>query len=378
MGDPLYRLRRIGTSCRRGWHSLRHSVSLHQSARTFAYDVSGGGADGDRWGRRHRHGPDGRRRGRRFAEECREHLHRSMADAAGRDISVHNRRRPRGAVARHATVNADFDPQAISLTRRECRPRRLRVSDEGSASVTAIEVVDVCKSFGGVEVIHKISFAVEPGERRLLLGPNGAGKTTLFNMIAGDLRPSRGRILINGRDVSALPSHRRAALGIARTFQILTLFEGETVIGNVIMALLGGSPRRWNPLRAIASDREIRERAMGVLARVKLQALADRPVPETSYGEKRRLEIAMALAQDPQILLLDEPLAGLSREERASVRALLDELPGDLTIVMIEHDMDVALAFAEKISLLHYGELIVSGDRDAVIDDPRTKEAYLA
>lgn len=244
--------------------------------------------------------------------------------------------------------------------------------------MTAIEVVDVCKSFGGVEVIHKISFAVEPGERRLLLGPNGAGKTTLFNMIAGDLRPSRGRILINGRDVSALPSHRRAALGIARTFQILTLFEGETVIGNVIMALLGGSPRRWNPLRAIASDREIRERAMGVLARVKLQALADRPVPETSYGEKRRLEIAMALAQDPQILLLDEPLAGLSREERASVRALLDELPGDLTIVMIEHDMDVALAFAEKISLLHYGELIVSGDRDAVIDDPRTKEAYLA
>ncbi|CEJ13445.1 Lipopolysaccharide export system ATP-binding protein LptB [bacterium YEK0313] len=244
--------------------------------------------------------------------------------------------------------------------------------------MTALEISGVRKSFGGLDVIQGVSFRVERGERRLLLGPNGAGKTTLFNLIAGDLRPSGGQILIQGRDVSTLPSFRRAAFGIGRTFQILALFGRETVIGNVVMALLGGSRRRWNPVRAISSDRELRDRAMAVLARVKLDVLADRPVQETSYGEKRRLEIAMALAQDPQILLLDEPLAGLSREERGTVSELLDGLPRELTIVMIEHDMDVALAFAEKIALLHHGKLVVDGTRDAVIADPRTREAYLA
>ena len=244
--------------------------------------------------------------------------------------------------------------------------------------MTAIEVVDIHKRFGGVEVIRGISFAVAPGERRLLLGPNGAGKTTLFNLIAGDLRPSRGKILIRGRDVSALPSYRGAALGIGRTFQILTLFDRETVVGNVIMALLGGNSRSWNPVRPIASDRDLRERAMTILSRVKLDVLAGRAVQETSYGEKRRLEIAMALAQDPEILLLDEPLAGLSMEERGTVSDLLHDLPRSLTMVMIEHDMDVALDFAETISLLHYGELLVEGERDAVINDPRTREAYLA
>ncbi|MBN9438299.1 ABC transporter ATP-binding protein [Bosea sp. (in: a-proteobacteria)] len=244
--------------------------------------------------------------------------------------------------------------------------------------MAALEISDIRKSFGGLDVIQGVSFSVAPGERRLLLGPNGAGKTTLFNLIAGDLRASSGQILLQGRNVSTLPSFRRAALGIGRTFQILTLFGRETVIGNVIMALLGRSRDRWNPLRPVASDKALRERALGILADVRLDALADRPVQETSYGEKRRLEIAMALAQAPQILLLDEPLAGLSREERATVSTLLDGLPRSLTIVMIEHDMDVALAFAEKIALLHHGKLVVDGTRDEVIADPRTREAYLA
>lgn len=243
--------------------------------------------------------------------------------------------------------------------------------------MTALQVNDLRKSFGGLNVIQSVTFTVEPGERRLLLGPNGAGKTTLFNLIAGDLRASAGQILLQGEDVSTLPTFRRAARGIGRTFQILTLFGRETVIGNVIMALLGNR-RRWRPYGAVAADATLRREAMQVLARVKLESLADRPVQETSYGEKRRLEIAMALAQDPEILLLDEPLAGLSKQERKTVSTLLEELPRALTILMIEHDMDVALAFAEKIALLHHGRLLVDGTRDEVIADPRTREAYLA
>ena len=244
--------------------------------------------------------------------------------------------------------------------------------------MTALQVNNLRKSFGGLDVIQDVSFTVEPGERRLLLGPNGAGKTTLFNLIAGDLRASGGRILLQGRDVTALSTCQRAACGIGRTFQILTLFGRETVLGNVVMALLGSSPKRWKPFGAIARDTALRRRALSVLARVKLEGLADRPIQETSYGEKRRLEIAMALAQDPQVLLLDEPLAGLSKEERGTVSALLEDLPRSLTIVMIEHDMDVALAFAERIALLNHGRLLVDGTRDEVIADPRTREAYLA
>lgn len=244
--------------------------------------------------------------------------------------------------------------------------------------MTALQVNDLRKSFGGLNVIQSVTFKVEPGERRLLLGPNGAGKTTLFNLIAGDLRASAGQILLQGKDVSTLPTFRRAARGIGRTFQILTLFGRETVVGNVVMALLGNRRQRWRPFGAVAADPALRREALDVLARVKLEGLADRPVQETSYGEKRRLEIAMALAQDPEILLLDEPLAGLSKEERKTVSALLGELPRALTILMIEHDMDVALAFAEKIALLHHGRLLVDGTRDEVIADPRTREAYLA
>lgn len=244
--------------------------------------------------------------------------------------------------------------------------------------MTALDVRDLRKSFGGLNVIQGVSFTVQPGERRLLLGPNGAGKTTLFNLIAGDMRATSGQILLRGQDVSRLPTFRRAARGIGRTFQILTLFGRESVIGNVAMALLGTRRQRWRPWGAVAADASLRREAMEVLARVELDNLADRPVQETSYGEKRRLEIAMALAQAPDVLLLDEPLAGLSKEERKTVSALLQGLPRDLTIVMIEHDMDVALAFAERIALLQHGRLLVDGTREDVIADPRTREAYLA
>jgi len=218
---------------------------------------------------------------------------------------------------------------------------------------------------------------VEPGERRLIIGPIGAGKTTLFNLITGELSPDRGSIALFDRDITRVPSRRRFHLGMARTYQIITLFPGETLLRNVTLALLGLSRLRWNPVARLARQEALLARARATLARVGLEPLADRPLRETSYGERRRVEIAMALAQNPRVLLLDEPFAGLSIEERRDVLRLVAGIPRDVTIVMIEHDMDVALDFAERITVLHFGEVVVEGTRGEVVAHPRTREIYL-
>jgi branched-chain amino acid transport system ATP-binding protein len=243
--------------------------------------------------------------------------------------------------------------------------------------VTALRVNGLCKSFGGLRVTAEVSFTIEPGERRLIIGPNGAGKTTLFNLITGELAPDSGSILLFDRDITRVPSRRRAHLGMARTYQIITLFPRDTIVRNVSLALLGLSPLRWNALAAFARQPQLFERAHAALARVGLGHLADRPLSQTSYGEQRRVEIAMALAQNPKLLLLDEPFAGLSIDERRDVSKLLFSIPREVTIVMIEHDMDTALDFADRITLLHFGEVIVEGTRNEVVADPRTKEVYL-
>jgi branched-chain amino acid transport system ATP-binding protein len=243
--------------------------------------------------------------------------------------------------------------------------------------MTALAVTDLDKSFGGLRVTSNVSLRVEPGERRLIIGPNGAGKTTLFNLITGELRPDRGSVSLFDRDITRVPSRRRFHLGMARTYQIITLFPGETLLRNVTLALLGLSRLRWNPLVRLAGQRELIARARETLARVGLQDLAERPLRETAYGERRRVEIAMALAQNPRVLLLDEPFAGLSVEERRDVLRLVTGIPREVTIVMIEHDMDVALDFAERISVLHFGEVVVEGTRREVVDHPKTREIYL-
>ncbi len=240
-----------------------------------------------------------------------------------------------------------------------------------------LQVVGLCKSFGGIDVTRSVDLEVARGERHLLLGPNGAGKTTLFNLISGDLRAERGLIRVDGEDVTRESTARRAQRGIARTFQIVTLFAHDTLLHNIKLALLGRSPQRHRHWGSFAGDDVLNERARAVLAKVGLDEHAERPLEETSYGEKRRLEIAMALAQAPTLLLLDEPLGGLSSQERATIMALLGAIPREITIVMIEHDMDAALAFADRITLLHYGEVIVAGSRQEVVDDPRTHEIYL-
>jgi branched-chain amino acid transport system ATP-binding protein len=243
--------------------------------------------------------------------------------------------------------------------------------------MTALAVKDLCKSFGGLHVTRDVNLAVEAGERRLIIGPNGAGKTTLFNLITGELKPNSGSIRLFDRDITHVPSRRRAHLGLARTYQIITLFSRDTILRNVTLALLGLSPLRWNPLIDLEQRQDIRQRAQEALARVGLAHLASRPLSQTSYGERRRVEIAMALAQDPKVLLLDEPFAGLSIDERHEVSQLLSSVPRDVTIVMIEHDMDVALSFADRITLLHFGEVVVEGSRSEVVEDPRTREVYL-
>jgi branched-chain amino acid transport system ATP-binding protein len=243
--------------------------------------------------------------------------------------------------------------------------------------MTALRVEKLSKSFGGLRVTRNVSFTVEPGERRLIIGPNGAGKTTLFNLITGEIAPDSGSVIFFDRDVTRLASRMRPHLGMARTYQIITLFQNDTILRNVTLALLGLSPRRWNPFISVDRQRDLFEHAHAALARVGLAQLADRPLSQTSYGERRRVEIAMALAQNPRVLLLDEPFAGLSIDERRHVHELLCGMPRDMTIVMIEHNMDVALDFAERITLLHFGEVIVEGTRAEVVADHRTREVYL-
>jgi branched-chain amino acid transport system ATP-binding protein len=222
-----------------------------------------------------------------------------------------------------------------------------------------------------------VNLTVEPGERRLIIGPNGAGKTTLFNLITGEIAPDAGSVTLFDRDITRVPSRRRFHLGIARTYQIITLFPGETLLRNVTLALLGLSRRRWNPFVRLDRQASLIGRARETLARVGLDHLANRPLAQTSYGERRRVEVAMALAQNPKVLLLDEPFAGLSIDERRDVLRLVTTIPRDVTIVMIEHDMDVALDFAERISVLHFGEVVVEGTRGEVVAHPRTREIYL-
>jgi branched-chain amino acid transport system ATP-binding protein len=241
----------------------------------------------------------------------------------------------------------------------------------------ALEVIDLKKAFGGLVVTQGVTLAIRPGERRLIIGPNGAGKTTLFNQISGDMRPNSGQIKLFGNDVTSFAPYQRAHLGLSRTYQIITLFSGDTLEHNVTLGLLGLRPSRWQMWRPLSFYGDLATEARRTLDAVGLLHLADHPVSEIAYGEKRRVELAMALAQKPRVLLLDEPLAGLSDTERSTVKSLIASIPSETAVIMIEHDMDTALDLAETVTLLNYGRVIVDGARDIVIADERTREVYL-
>jgi branched-chain amino acid transport system ATP-binding protein len=203
----------------------------------------------------------------------------------------------------------------------------------------ALEVKDLQKSFGGVAVTQNVSLQVMPGERRLIIGPNGAGKTTLFAQITGDIKPDSGSITLFGKEMTSQPIHARAHLGMSRTYQIITLFPKDTLAHNVVLALLGVSQRKKQIFSSMKLTDQMYDQALEFLDHVGLKNQAYRKVTEISYGEQRRVEIAIALAQNPQVLLLDEPLAGLSKNERVMVADLINSISKEKAIVMIEHDM---------------------------------------
>jgi branched-chain amino acid transport system ATP-binding protein len=218
---------------------------------------------------------------------------------------------------------------------------------------------------------------VRPGERRALIGPNGAGKTTLFNLIAGTIAVSAGSIHLFGRDVTRVAPHRRAALGLARTFQINNLFPALTVLENCLLAVQALTPTKFSMLRPLDRYPALAERARATLALVSLDDRTDATVRNLSHGEQRQLEIALALAGRPKVLLLDEPTAGLSPAESQHMARLLRTLDPAITVLMIEHDMDIALEMAEHVTVLHYGRVIADGLRDDVKADPLVREIYL-
>jgi branched-chain amino acid transport system ATP-binding protein len=240
-----------------------------------------------------------------------------------------------------------------------------------------LRIEGLAKHFGGVIASDDISLDVAAGELHAIIGPNGAGKTTLIGQLAGEIAPDAGRVLFAGDDITTLATPRRSALGLARSFQITSLFPEFTALDNVALAVqahAGHSFRFWAPARRAA---ELREPARAALGRVGLAARADTPVARLSHGEHRQLELAMALATRPKLLLLDEPMAGLGAEESARMVELLRELKREVTILLIEHDMTAVFALADRITVLVYGRVIASGAPAEIRANAEVRKAYL-
>ena len=246
-----------------------------------------------------------------------------------------------------------------------------------STQHSVLRVEGLRRQFGGLTALAGVSFAVAPGERRAIIGPNGAGKTTLFNLISGELPPTSGRVYLDGVDVTGLPPHRLAARGLARTFQRNNLFLGLSVRENVrlaVQARRGVARQLWVPA---ASLTEVAAEADRVLAELGLADRAGMVVRDLSYGEQRQLEVAIALATGPRVLLLDEPTAGMSPAETAAMVQTIARLPAEMTLLIIEHDMDVVFALADRIMVLHYGEVLAEGAPEAVKGNPGVAEVYM-
>ena len=241
----------------------------------------------------------------------------------------------------------------------------------------ALVLDNVSRHFGGLKAVDSVSLTVAPGERHALIGPNGAGKTTLFNLISGELPPTDGRIALFGTDVTRMEPHRRAALGIARTFQITKLFPNLTVLENVLLACQALDKRKFAMHRPVSGYPDLRSRADDLLHRFSLAPFAGQVVAHLSYGDQRKLEVALSMAGQPRLLLLDEPMAGLSAEESRTMHALIEGLDPGIAVLLIEHDMDVAFAFAGRITVLHQGRVLTEGQCDEVSANRSVQQIYL-
>lgn len=240
----------------------------------------------------------------------------------------------------------------------------------------ALVLAGVGRRFGALRAVSDVSLQIAAGERRAILGPNGAGKTTLFNTICGDYPPTSGRITYFGTDISRLKPYRRARMGIGRTYQSSTLFNGLSVRENLFLAVRATKPGRFS-LRMAGPGHADLARVQELAEQVRVDHILDTRIDAVSHGQRRQVEIGMALAGKPRLLMLDEPAAGLSAAERPELVALMAELPRDLTLILIEHDMDVALANSEKVTVMKDGEVVVDSTPDKVADDPVVQAIYL-
>ncbi len=233
------------------------------------------------------------------------------------------------------------------------------------------------KEFGGLMAVDHVNLEIRAGERHGIIGPNGAGKTTLFNLICGELSPTDGRVIHFGEDVTRLPTHKRIGLGISRTFQINNLFPKLTVRQNILLAAQGLDRAKYVMYRPISSYDYLHDKTRSILEEFDLWEKREVRAENLSYGEQRQIEICLALIENPRLLLLDEPTAGLSRAETLSFTASLKKLNSDMTILLIEHDMDVAFELAENITVLQMGKLVASGDKEDIKANKTVQEIYL-
>ncbi|GLS34759.1 ABC transporter ATP-binding protein [Mesorhizobium tianshanense] len=241
----------------------------------------------------------------------------------------------------------------------------------------ALRTEALCKSFGSLKVTRDVTFELPRGARYALIGPNGAGKTTLINLITGEMRPDSGRILLDGREVTQAPTMARVRQGLTRTFQINTLFPDLTPIEAVLLAICERDRAAGQFWRSLTSHRVAIDESFEILTRLRLAEVATRPTRTLPYGQQRLLEMALALATKPKVLLLDEPAAGVPKDESAALFSVIAALPGDIAVLFIEHDMDIVFSFASRIIVLVSGGVLLEAEPAVVRGDPRVREVYL-
>jgi branched-chain amino acid transport system ATP-binding protein len=242
---------------------------------------------------------------------------------------------------------------------------------------TILEIKDIKKDFSGQVVLESVSFSVKKDERHAIIGPNGAGKTTLFNVISGKYRPSSGQINFKGKDISGQQPHLLTRMGMGRSFQITNVFQELTVFGNINAGVRCCHGLRYNFFKRVAKANEIHSKTLEILKLINLSAVKDKTASTLSYGQLRALELGITLSTEPDLILLDEPTAGMTREETAETIGMIDRVTAKKSMIIIEHDMDVVFSLADTISVLHYGTIIASGPPDEIRKDQRVKDAYL-
>jgi branched-chain amino acid transport system ATP-binding protein len=240
-----------------------------------------------------------------------------------------------------------------------------------------LETKGLYHDFSGLEVLFNINLEVKEGERLALIGPNGAGKTTLYNVITGNYCPSKGQVFFKGQEVTGAPPHRLNRLGLGRSFQITSTFPKLTAFQNIRQAVLSKRGIRFQMLRLLDRMEEVTKETEEILKRINLDGQRDIPASSLSYGKHRSLEISMALATDPDLIMLDEPTAGMSRDETHTAVELIRRLTEGKTVVIIEHDMDVVFSLADRITVLHYGEILATGTPAEIRENQAVKDAYL-